>query len=201
MELNSDFTNSTNGLVATNYASLTRRTVAFGLDVMILGILGFIGGHMIPFLGGVLVWFLYAPILESSVVRATVGKHLMGIQVVDLLGRRISLRASLIRNAMKIVSTAFLFFGFVVALFTSRKQSLHDLLADTTVVYGRSDTPVVDAWLEATKEVFRAGKTNPWQTTSPGLVEQLERLTRLRDQGTLTVVEYQAAKKKLLGVD
>lgn len=185
------------------YASVSRRLGAFIIDGLIVGILGAIASNIVPFLGGLIVWFFYAPILESSEVRATLGKYLMGIQVTDLSGRRISIRSSCVRNILKIVSAAIVFFGFFFALFTRRKQTLHDLLADTVVVYGRSEFPIADAWLATSKEIFRAGQS-PLSTPnsnreSDSIVAQLERLQNLRAQGAISIEEYESAKKKILG--
>lgn len=177
------------------YASLGRRLLAFILDAVILFLPCAIGGHLIPFIGGVIVWFFYAPILEASELRATLGKHLMGIQVVDTAGRRISLRASIIRNVLKFASSILLFIGFFFALFTARRQALHDILAETTVVYGRSSQPVADAWIATTRDLF--------QTHSPGsshsTISQLERIQTLRDRGALTEEEFQEQKRRILG--
>lgn len=184
-------------------ASLSRRSVAFLIDAVILAFIATVVGSIIPFLGGVMVWFFYAPLLESSEIRATVGKHLMGIQVTDLMGRRISVKAALIRNVMKLVSISILFFGFLVALFTSQKQSLHDLLAETIVVYGRSEKPVGDAWLESVKELFGAGKKNfdlftSTSSNTDSVVSQLERLEILYAKGAISNQEYTAAKNQIL---
>jgi uncharacterized RDD family membrane protein YckC len=187
-------------IVAANYASTGRRFVALLIDGIILGILGLITSFIVPVIGGIIIWFLYAPMLESSELRATLGKHLMGIQVADLMGRRISMKAAIVRNLMKIVSGAFMFIGFIFAFFTGRKQSLHDLLADTIVVYGRSEAPVVDTWIETTKDAFNVGNSNmtSYSETNDSVVIQLERLERLRSQGTITEAEFEAAKKKVL---
>jgi uncharacterized RDD family membrane protein YckC len=195
------------------YASMSRRLGAWIIDIVILGVLGVVAGHIIPVLGGIAIWFFYAPILEASAIRATLGKHLMGIQVADLSGRRVSFRAALIRNVMKIVSTAILFIGYIFALFSSRKQTLHDILAETTVVYGRSEVSIADAWVEETKALFRAGEgavgtagvgantassSNTEATAKGSVADELERLQALFYKGTLTAEEFEAAKKKIL---
>ncbi len=184
-------------------SSLSRRFAAFLIDGLLLGFIAAIAGSLIPLLGGLIAWFFYGPLLESSELKATIGKHLMGIQVTDLMGRRISLKAALIRNVMKIVSISILFIGFLIALFTSRKQSLHDLLAETIVVYGRSEKPIGDAWLEASKDLFGIGpKTfdffKPSSESSESIVSQLERLENLHAKGALTSQEYESAKNRIL---
>ena len=201
----SETRNSTDDSVTTNpiIASLSRRSAAFLIDGLILCFIAAVAGSLIPFLGGLIVWFFYGPLLECSEIRATVGKHLMGIQVTDLMGQRISLKAAVIRNVMKLVSISILFIGFLIALFTSKKQSLHDLLAETIVVYGRSEKPVGDAWLDSIKGVFGIGRKNFDLFTSSSsktdsIVSQLERLENLYSKGALTDQEYKDAKNQIL---
>jgi uncharacterized RDD family membrane protein YckC len=182
---------------ASSYASLTRRFVAFFLDLLILIIPCAIGAHLIPIAGGLVVLFFYAPILESSDIRATLGKHLMGIQVSDEMGRKISFRAALIRNVLKSISSILLFIGFFFALFTSRKQALHDMMADTFVVYGRSERSIADAWTKSVRELFHMGQSASSRTDESAL-SQLERLQALRDKGTLTDEEFSQQKAKIL---
>lgn len=205
------------------YASVWRRLIAFCLDGLILLVPLAVFGHALPVVGGLVVWFFYGPILESSAVRATLGKYLMGLQVVDLSGKRITFKAALIRNLVKIISTAFLFIGCIIAFFSARKQSLHDLLADTVVVDGQSEAPIGDSWVENTRTVFQSvlgtsSQTSPQvppETSSSAgasaagssstgakrpeesLAMELERLHALKEKGAITQDEYEAAKKKL----
>lgn len=184
-----------------NYASLGRRIVALLLDGLIFAIPCAIANSLVPIIGGLVAWFFYAPVLEASELRATFGKHLMGIQVADLSGRRISLKASAIRNLLKLVSSAIVFIGFFFALFTKKKQTLHDMLADTLVVYGRSEANVADAWVATSKEVFNASKAvvNEHVGSRESIVTQLEKLQVLREKGAISEEEFLVAKSKILG--
>jgi len=177
-----------------NYSSFSRRLGAAILDLLILVVPGSILGSVIPVIGGLLLWFLYAPFLESSVVRATIGKKLMGIQVVDLNGGRISFRAAMVRSLMKLISSALAFIPHLLALFTERRQALHDLVADTVVVYGRVEVPIVDAWTDTIKEVFR-GDGVPSETNK---LSDLERLQALYERGALSKEEFEVEKQKIL---
>lgn len=194
------------------YASIGRRLLAFFLDGLIITVPAIIANSLIPILGGVVVWFFYGPVMESSEVRATLGKHLAGIQVSDEMGRKISLKAAVIRNVLKAISSVLLFVGFFFALFTRRKQALHDMLADTFVVYGRSESPVADAWLKNVKDIFgasgarssgdesfSAGEATILKQEQESALTKLERLQSLREKGALSEEEFQAAKKKILG--
>ena len=75
----------------------------------------------------------YSSLMESSRRGGTVGKQAMRIRVTDLEGRRIGLGRAVWRNVAKPFS-AFLLLGFILALLTPRKQTLHDLVSGTVVV-------------------------------------------------------------------
>ncbi len=181
-------------VLVTEYASFSRRFIAVVLDFLILIVPCIIAGHIVPFIGGLIVVFFYAPVLECSSLRATIGKHLVGIQVVDIEQRRISFQSSLIRNVLKIISTSFFFLGHFVALFTRRHQSLHDMLSDTIVVYGRSEEPIVPAWTNSVRRIF----SSKFISIEEDSLTKLERLQRLREKGAITEEEFLIQKKKIL---
>lgn len=78
--------------------------------------------------------FLYWPVLESSRWQATFGKRIMGLEVTDLEGNRLSFLRALLRSLAKIISSIPLGLGFLIAAFTARKQALHDIIVKTLVV-------------------------------------------------------------------
>jgi uncharacterized RDD family membrane protein YckC len=78
--------------------------------------------------------WLYFTLLESSGWRATVGKRLMGLEVIDLEGNRIGFGRANARYWSKILSTIILFIGFFMVAFTEKKQGLHDMIAKTLVI-------------------------------------------------------------------
>ena len=201
LSLDSQTTDSSDAQAPLAYGSLGRRALAFLLDGLILAIPMAMVNHILPVAGTIVVWFFYAPVLEASDLRATIGKHLCGIQVTDENGRRISFRASLMRNFMKWVSTLLVFLPFFAALFTKRKQTLHDILAETVVVYGRSTKPIQDAWVDGTKEVFNL-TTSTFTPEPPAhadsIAAEIEKLEALKSRGTLTEAEFQEAKRKVL---
>ncbi len=67
---------------------------------------------------------------------ATPGKRLLGIHVVDAksLGE-INNKQAIIRYIGYIVSSLPLGFGFLMVAFHKEKRALHDILADTVVIY------------------------------------------------------------------
>ena len=81
----------------------------------------------------VLNW-LYYTFMESSSQQATLGKMALGMVVVDEFGGRISFARANARYWSKIISAMFLWFGYIMAAFTEKKQALHDLIATTFVV-------------------------------------------------------------------
>jgi uncharacterized RDD family membrane protein YckC len=88
-------------------------------------------------LAALLAWlfgFLYWPLLQASRLQSTLGKALLGMRVTGYQGNRLSFLRALGRELAKILSGAVFMLGYVVAAFTARKQSLHDLVASTLVV-------------------------------------------------------------------
>ena len=86
---------------------------------------------------GTLIFFLSGPyyaLTESSALRGTLGKRMLGMRVTDLNGRRIRLGRASLRYLARMLSATPWQLGFVMAAFTSKKQALHDMLVGTVVV-------------------------------------------------------------------
>lgn len=175
------------------YSSISRRIGAVCLDALIMLLPAIFFNHLIPVAGGFIAAILYAPVFESSRIQATLGKQLMGIQVADLSGNRISFKTALIRFFMKFVSSAILFIGHLFAFFTERKQALHDLVADTVVIYGRSERSIFDAWVDQVKSIFGSHSVS-----DSSQADEIERLQDLKDKGVLTEEEFRKAKSRVL---
>jgi uncharacterized RDD family membrane protein YckC len=126
------------------YAGFWSRVAALIVDNAIVTIFGlalliaaeFVGAEavVIANLVFMLVAFLYWPLMESSGQQATIGKQLLGIQVTDANGARLTFVRSLLRNLAKILSSLPFGLGFLLAAFTVRKQALHDLITKCLVV-------------------------------------------------------------------
>lgn len=80
------------------------------------------------------VGWVYCAGFESSAWQATPGKRLLGIAVTDLAGRRITFARATGRYAAESLSSALFLIGYLVQLFTEKRQALHDVLAGTLVV-------------------------------------------------------------------
>jgi uncharacterized RDD family membrane protein YckC len=126
------------------YAGFWSRVAALIVDNAIVTILGlalligaaFVGAGavVIANFAFMLVAFLYWPLMESSERQATIGKQLLGIQVTDANGMRLTFVRSLLRNLAKIISSLPFGLGFLLAAFTARKQTLHDMITKCLVV-------------------------------------------------------------------
>lgn len=78
--------------------------------------------------------WLYAAFSESSRYRATVGKRIMHLQVVNADGGKLNFGQASVRHVMKFLSLFTAGIGFLMAGFTKRRQALHDLPNDCLVI-------------------------------------------------------------------
>jgi len=139
-----------------------KRFIAFLIDAIILGVVstilfsilvavGFMGasnaetsdsaGIMAAMAGaGLLVQLVsvaiqvgYFTYFESSERQGTIGKSAMGLIVADENGNRLDTQKALIRNIMRLISGMICLIGYLMAFFTEKKQTLHDIVAKTNV--------------------------------------------------------------------
>jgi uncharacterized RDD family membrane protein YckC len=127
-------------------AGMPRRVVAVFIDFVIIGLIQILIGIALDFfeieLGRdkywssvfvVLLATAYFAVYDSQARSASVGKQLMGLEVINEEGKRLSLRAAVIRSLVKSV-TGILPVIWVIALFTQHKQSFHDLAVGSYVI-------------------------------------------------------------------
>lgn len=194
------------------YAGFWRRLGALLLDLLITTVLG-LPFLLLPGAGwitGLLVWWLYFPFFNSSALQGTPGKIYLGLAVTDEAGSRLRFRSAAIRELLEIVSGLLLGLGYLLNLFTPRRQTFHDLLAGTLVV--RRPVPeLIDlwgAWRDEFQRVFRLRVAEPTPGGPPApspvapepraVLADLETLHRLHLSGALTEEEYQRKKAELL---
>jgi uncharacterized RDD family membrane protein YckC len=116
-----------------------RRAVAHIIDCAIVYLLTFVGGIVMALFGAfdenllslfsLLTAWLYVSLMESSSKQASLGKMALGFVVTDLSGQRISFLRASARYFAMILSTLTFFIGFLMCIFTRRKQCLHDMIA------------------------------------------------------------------------
>nr|WP_281274482.1 RDD family protein [Mesobacillus subterraneus] len=81
-----------------------------------------------------IVFYLYF-VLMTKFYGQTLGKMVFGLKVVDLDGKKLTWGTILFREWIGRFISATLTVLYVVVAFTKKKQGLHDLFADTTVIY------------------------------------------------------------------
>lgn len=130
------------------YAGFLRRALAYLFDIALvslllglayqlllpqvlpqLGIRGFSDQTLALIAYG--FYLFYMTLLTCLGRQATVGKVIMGMWVFGMQGQRVNFFHALIRETLKLI---LLPFGFLM-WFTARKQTLHDLIARTVVLY------------------------------------------------------------------
>lgn len=92
------------------------------------------GLEVIVVVSSLLVGWLYWVGFEASGWQATPGKRLLGMAVVRTDGRQLSVGRALLRNMARVLCVLTLGTGYLLILWTRRRQGLHDLVADTVVV-------------------------------------------------------------------
>lgn len=98
-----------------------------------LTFLSFSSPTLMALTGAVMGWLYFAG-MQSSAGGATLGKYFLGLRVTDEEGERITFLQATIRYWTKILLSTVLLLGYILALFTKRKQALHDLVARTLVI-------------------------------------------------------------------
>jgi len=104
-------------------------------DAEIFALLGsYLGALGVTLILNIIVYVSYFAGLHSSKWQATLGKKMLGLKVTDLDGNRISFWRALGRYLAMSFLSGILLIGYIVAAFTEKKQSLHDLICSTVVV-------------------------------------------------------------------
>lgn len=140
------------------YAGFVTRAVALVFDLLIVnaavaviaGIVGLIlsgfsehlNNDVGTFLAGASFWLLVVVVYFVTFwasVGQTPSMRLMGITVVSVHGRRITIRQAVRRLVGMALCAATLGLGYLPVLFNKRRQGLHDKLAGTLVLYEEAD--------------------------------------------------------------
>lgn len=123
------------------YAGFFRRLAAIIIDGLILGTIGrwigtlfFSPEDLRISAFATLIGWLYFAFMESSKFQGTIGKLALKIKVTDLEGKRISFLRATGRHFAKFLSAIILGLGYLMVIWTDRKQGLHDMIAKTLVV-------------------------------------------------------------------
>ncbi len=186
------------------YSGFFKRWLALVLDLVFLFIPLCLVSMIHPALNGI-VYFFYVTFFVSSAQQSTPGMAVLGLKITTLEGGRVSYQASVVRFLMSWVSGLCFFLGYLLYFVTSRKQTLHDIVAATVVINAPSVPS--DAWMrnwnEEFKKITKWGEQNISQPKSQGStsaedLEKLEKLHALYQKGILSEMEYLEQKNKIL---
>ena len=92
------------------------------------------GAFGLLLLAGVVASWLYSALLQSSARQATVGKMALGLIVTDESGNRIGFGRASGRYFAGYLNALTLGIGYLMVIWTPRKQALNDRIAGTVVV-------------------------------------------------------------------
>lgn len=190
------------------YTGFWRRFVAFILDGLILILPNIVINYIVPFVGSFLITLIYKPIFEASTLQATPGKALMGIRVISESGARITLKQSFIRYFASFISGMIFCIGYLMNALTLKKQTLHDIIAQTLVI--DCEAPAVNyfqVWINQIKLILgepgvgaQSAATTESRDSNQSVTSTLtiEQLFKLYQAGALTEQEYNQKKDELL---
>lgn len=185
------------------YAGFWRRCASAFIDGLIIAIPSWGLNYFIPYAGGFVIGFLYYPLFYSSPLQATPGKALMGMGVLSESGQTLTLKAAIIRHACTFVSAICLMAGYLMNLFTAKRQTFHDMVAASVVVI--QNPPEVNYFHIWLTEIKKLGGQIPPETQSvfnhtPNLnaAKAIEDLHKLFQSGAITQAEFETKKTELL---
>ena len=197
------------------YAGFWRRLVATFLDALIMLIPAWILGSLVPYAGGLILGLLYKPVFEASPLKGTPGKAMMGMIVVSETGERLNLKQAYIRYFCSILSGFVLGIGYLMNLFTAKRQTLHDMIAESVVItHEAPDLNYFQVWLAEIKVVFNrltgdsteisnsassiSSNTTSVSAQTADVSKAIDDLHKLYQSGALSEVEYTSKKEELL---
>jgi uncharacterized RDD family membrane protein YckC len=88
----------------------------------------------VVFAAGIIASWLYSALLQSSSRQATVGKMALNLIITDEAGNRISFARATGRYFAGTLNALTFGIGYLMVIWTPRKQALHDRIAGTVVV-------------------------------------------------------------------
>lgn len=193
------------------YAGFWRRFGALLIDGLIVGVIS----GLFQLLGlesiglSILLAVLYQPFFESSELQGTPGKALLDMRITDLQGNRITFKKAIIRYFVRILSSLIAGIGFFLMLFTEKKQTMHDLAAETLVIRGDvKNVNYFQAWYHQFLEVLGMmdkvpkNSQNTTEANTPTASQvtpaDLAGLYELYQKGILTEAEYNQKREELL---
>lgn len=188
------------------YAGFWKRFVAMLIDAvicMVINIVLIIPWFVSPL--AIIIIAAYHVVFETSPLRGTPGKAVMGISLVKSDGSTLRIQDSLIRFAVSFLSSALLCIGYFMSLFTEKRQTFHDMVADSVVVVGESMTApnYWDVFVNQSKAIIAKNSQSSnsevnYAAPAGNPHQSLEELYNLYQKGILTEEEYNNKKAEYL---
>lgn len=161
------------GLGARFFALMVDALIIFGMTALVSATLGILSGlrMVITF---ILSWG-YHVYFETRHQGRSIGKRICGLRVVDSRGLPITFQQSFVRNIVRVVDSAPVFYGAgaLVSLLDRHARRLGDIVADTLVI---EEHPAADP----TKAIADARRFNSLQT--PRVLRRLRRQVGLEER-------------------
>lgn len=119
------------------YAGFWIRFLAALIDGLIISSFAYVFSFGNRNLLSVMEFFLGVTnaIILQGIKGQTVGKMLLGLQVIKNDGEDINIVTAILRYFGQIISAMILFIGYIMAGITENKRALHDMIAGTYVIY------------------------------------------------------------------
>lgn len=119
------------------YAGFWIRFLAALIDGFIISgiayIISFGNQHFVSYLQ--FIFGVANSIILQGTRGQTIGKMILGLQVIRNDGGDINIVTAILRYVGQIISAIILFIGYIMAGLTKNKQALHDMIAGTYVIY------------------------------------------------------------------
>lgn len=196
------------------YSGFWRRFGAWFLDAMIMLVPAVLIGWLLPYVGGLILGLFYKPVFEASALKGTPGKAMLGMVVISEAGDRLTLKQAYIRYFCSILSGFVLGIGYIMNLFTAKRQTLHDMISESIVINQEpADLNYFTVWISELKVIFNrltgdmptisnaassvmSSSTVALQTAE--VSKAIEDLHKLYQSGALSQAEYDTKKQELL---
>ena len=125
-----------------SYGGFWIRLLAALLDVLIIGLPAyFIAVGLVKLTGvGALYWIIQFAVIalivyQDGIKGGTPGKSILGLKIVNETGNNIGIPRSILRYIGGLISGLIFGLGYLLIIFTGKKQGLHDKISKTFVIY------------------------------------------------------------------
>ena len=124
------------------YASRRQRLGAWAIELVVVAAFFFVGmifsggSYFAVFVIAMTAMWLYFAGSESSPLQSTLSGRILGLRVTDLQGDPVSFNRATVRHfAMYLSAVTPFAVGYLMAFWTKRRQTLHDYLSRTLVLW------------------------------------------------------------------